>query len=420
MVDFIVTYCKAGLLWFSAFNSSSLLLLLAAVQLMAFCALWRWRWRDYYLPRKYFLCAEDDARVPAAAPLLTARPVKASIVIPCYNSGKVLEEHLSAILEQNFDDYEVIVVDEASTDDTRIVLQQLEARYKHLRHTFVPDSARYVSRAKLAVTLGIRSARSPWVVLTTPDSLPRGNNWLSTLAAHFSDEVDFVLGCATYGRSGAGSKRAVYERLRRQLLFFRAARSGRAVGADRANMAVRREWFLANKGYEDSLASPYGEDELLVAALSREGRTSLALHPDAVVEEEFPGKETVREERICRREVMRHWSRRGRLFLLREGGATFAAYVMLLSSLFYIGVRLSGVFGLHEPAVWHYATDACVLLVGLLAFFFPYGLLRRTLGLLELPRFNVLFMIWRGLAQPWNHLSQKFSRWRRRHEFVRR
>lgn len=204
MVDFIVTYCKAGLLWFSAFNSSSLLLLLAAVQLMAFCALWRWRWRDYYLPRKYFLCAEDDARVPAAAPLLTARPVKASIVIPCYNSGKVLEEHLPAILEQNFDDYEVIVVDEASTDDTRIVLQRLEARYKHLRHTFVPDSARYVSRAKLAVTLGIRSARSPWVVLTTPDSLPRGNNWLSTLAAHFSDEVDFVWGVLRMAEVGLG------------------------------------------------------------------------------------------------------------------------------------------------------------------------------------------------------------------------
>ena len=50
-----------------------------------------------------------------------------SIVIPTYNSAKYLPETLSSILSQSFQDIEIIIVDDASTDDTREVIQSINS-----------------------------------------------------------------------------------------------------------------------------------------------------------------------------------------------------------------------------------------------------------------------------------------------------
>lgn len=417
-MDFVTNYWFPVSQWLAELNQPVFLFSVAGIQLLAVLALCRWRWRDYFIPRS-LLAQKVETEEPAEEPLFLSRPLQASIVIPCYNTAEALEANLPAFLEQRFDDYEVIVVDEASTDDTSLILQRLEAQYSHLRHTFVPDTARYVSRIKLAVTLGVRAARAPWIVLTTPDACPRNELWLATLAQHFSDEADFVLGCATYAET-AGAKRAVYERLRRQLMLYRAARSGAAIGADRANMALRRGWFLANKGYADSLTSPLGEDDLLIAAMSRSGRTALAVTSDAVVEEAFPGKAALRDARIYRREVMRHWSPRGRRFLFREGAASLSAYVLLLAALCYGLLRFAGYSASLTFPLWACSVDVFVLLLWLLGILLPYALLRRLSRRLALPRFNAFYLMWEGLVQPWRHAGQRFARWRRRHDFVRR
>lgn len=390
------------------------------VQWLALCALWRWRWRDYLLPEARAAERPADPQPEGGTRILISRPLKASIVVPSCNAAKELEETLPALLEQEFEDYEVIVVDEASTDDTQLVLQRLESRYSHLRHTFVPASARYVSRSKLAVTLGIRAARAPWVVLTTAGARPVGPQWLARLAKNFTDEYDFVLGYANYDAEGHGLKRAIYERMRRQLMLFRAARSGAAIGADKANMAVRRGWFLANKGYADNLTVPLGEDDLLVASLSRPGRTALGISREAVVEEAVPEVFSLHDERVCRREVIRHWSKRGYMYLRREGAATGAAYVLMAVALIYVAVRSAGYVAWGFQPSWLTVTDVLALLSWLTALLLPYGVMRRTARRLGVRRFNAFFMMGQGVAQPWRTLSCKIVRWCRRHDFVRR
>ena len=393
---------------------------LVGVQLLAVCALWRWRWRDYLLPEARHLERADKSDTEAGVRILMSRPLKASVVVPSCNAAQDLEKHLPALLEQEFEDYEVIVVDEASTDDTQLILQRLENRYSHLRHTFVPASARYVSRAKLAVTLGIKAARAPWVVLTTAGAKPVGPQWLARLAENFTDEHDFVLGYANYDAEEHGQKQATFERLRRQLMLFRAARSGRAIGADNANMAVRRGWFLANKGYADNLTIPLGEDDLLIASLSRPGRTALGICREAVVEESVPEIFSQWEERVCRREVLCHWSKRGRRYLMREGAATGAAYVFMLAALFYVVLRSAGYVAWGFSFSWLAATDTVAVLSWLVAMLLPYGIMRRTVCRLGGRRFNAFFMMGQGLAQPWRNLSCKIARWCRRRDFVRR
>ncbi len=57
-----------------------------------------------------------------------------SIGIPVYNGGKYLEETLDSILNQTFTDFEVIVSDNASTDNTREIVEAYAAKDPRVRY----------------------------------------------------------------------------------------------------------------------------------------------------------------------------------------------------------------------------------------------------------------------------------------------
>ena len=53
---------------------------------------------------------------------------KVSVIIPAYNSDKWLEETINSVLAQTYKDYEIIIVDDGSTDDTRSVLEAIDEK----------------------------------------------------------------------------------------------------------------------------------------------------------------------------------------------------------------------------------------------------------------------------------------------------
>ena len=62
----------------------------------------------------------------------------------------------------------------------------------------IPKSSHYLSRRKLALTIGIKAANHEWVILTDADCRPESERWLTTMATHCTDENDIVLGYTNY------------------------------------------------------------------------------------------------------------------------------------------------------------------------------------------------------------------------------
>ena len=88
-----------------------------------------------------------------------SRPKEAiSVIIATHNQADALRRNLPRILEQEYERFEVIVVNDASTDDTEDVLKTLELKYANLHHTFTPSGARHISHKRLYQGRPIRMA----------------------------------------------------------------------------------------------------------------------------------------------------------------------------------------------------------------------------------------------------------------------
>lgn len=106
-----------------------------------------------------------------------------SVIITTYDQANELKEGLPVFLTQEYNPgYEVVVVDESSTDDTDDVLKLLKQDYAHLYSTFLPRPNRLVNRPKLAYNVGIKAAKYEWIILTDINRKPDNPNMLQIIS----------------------------------------------------------------------------------------------------------------------------------------------------------------------------------------------------------------------------------------------
>ena len=197
-----------------------------------------------------------------------------SVIICARNEADNLRKFLPAILEQDYPEFEVIVINDASTDETEDVLGRMEEKYPHLYHSFTPDSARYISHKKLALTLGIKASKHDWLVFTETNCMPAGNQWLRLMARNFTPQTQIVLGYSGYDRTkGWLHKRVAFDTLFQSLRYLGFALAGKPYMGVGRNMAYRKELFFKQKGYSSHLNLQRGEDDLFVNQLATRTNT---------------------------------------------------------------------------------------------------------------------------------------------------
>ena len=125
---------------------------------------------------------------------------KIAVVMAVNDHAQELEEHLEKFLNLPFNGhYRVIVVDEASTDDTSDVLKRMKAAHDNLYTTFLPRSVRNPSKTRLALTIGVKATTSPRVVLASINRPPTSVSWLQELS---DSTAEIVMAYSNRKKSG--------------------------------------------------------------------------------------------------------------------------------------------------------------------------------------------------------------------------
>jgi len=188
-----------------------------------------------------------------------------SVIICARNEEENLKSFLPSVLDQDYPDYEVIVVNDCSEDETYDILGEYLKKYPNLKVSNISKDPKFTHNKKFAQFIGIKAAKNEFLIFTDADCRPESNKWLHYIAAGFNDTIDFVLGYGGYfSEKGLLNKYIRYDSMVIAMQYFgMTIRRAPYMGVGR-NLAYRRSMFFSKKGFGRHTHLASGDDDLFV------------------------------------------------------------------------------------------------------------------------------------------------------------
>ena len=206
-----------------------------------------------------------------------------SVIICAKDEAENLRKFLPFVLQQEYPVFEVIVINDGSTDETDNLLNDLSVEYPNLRTTFVPIGANNLSTKKLGLTLGIKASKHDLLLFTDADCMPEDKHWIARMARNFTPQTEFVLGYGAYlHKKGFLNRLISYDTLFIALQYMGMAAASKPYMGVGRNLAYRKETFFAQKGFASTLHLCSGDDDLMVNKACTPSNTRVEIAPDSV------------------------------------------------------------------------------------------------------------------------------------------
>ncbi len=205
-----------------------------------------------------------------------------SIIICARNESENLQAYLPRVLQQEYPgNYEVIVVNDASEDESELVLARMKDQYKNLYYTNIPYDKKFRHGKKLAVTLGIKAAKYEHLLFTDADCEPAGLFWLKTMAAGFAQGKDIVLGYGPYKKQkGFVNFWQRYDTFHIAIQYMSFALRGAPYMGVGRNMAYKKSLFEKNQGFKKHQHILSGDDDLFIRDVATKTNVAIVAFPD--------------------------------------------------------------------------------------------------------------------------------------------
>lgn len=280
----------------------------------------------------------------------SAPDLPVSVVICARNEYMNLAVNLPLILQQDYPNFEVVVVNDNSDDDSNFLLQELSQEFNNLSIVTISQTLNFFSGKKFPLSIGIKSAKHDLLLLIDADCKPRGSQWLRQMQRNFTSGADIVLGYGAY-EPGPGliNKLIRFDTLHIAIQYLSLALSHLPYMGVGRNLAYRKSLFYKHNGFISHYHIASGDDDLFVnkAATSRNTRIEIT-----------PGSHTLSQAKTTLSAWMRqkrrhfsssHYYKAGHKFVLSLYlGSQFlflASFVYLISQGWMYQIVL-GIFGL--------------------------------------------------------------------------
>ena len=216
-----------------------------------------------------------------APPPGTNQPLPVSIVIAAKNEESNLPRLLEALIRQEYGTFEIIIINDCSTDSTSEVIRKYAKRSPIISGVDIAQVPTGWNSKKYALSQGIYKAKHPIILLTDADCIPKSDFWIKKIACCFDKKTDFVLGFSPYEKSGGLLNQWIqFETLYTGIQYLSSAINGNPYMGVGRNLAYRKKTFSAHgfKGYAHVTG---GDDDIFVNRHANLANTNICISEEA-------------------------------------------------------------------------------------------------------------------------------------------
>lgn len=204
-----------------------------------------------------------------------------TIIIAARNEAKNLTKNLGAILEQDYPNFEVIVINHQSIDDSKYVLYTYKQSFPHLKVIELEKNHHQKVGKKLPLSVGIKGAKYEHLFFTDADCMPASNQWLKTMASHFTEKKQIVIGYGPYTKT-PGLLNAIirFDTAWIGMNYLGSANRNQAYMAVGRNFGYTQSVYHGVEGFKSHYSVLSGDDDLFVQDAAKDKNYSICIEPE--------------------------------------------------------------------------------------------------------------------------------------------
>lgn len=189
-----------------------------------------------------------------------------SIIVCAQNEQENLKTFIPKLLAQKYNaKFEVVVVNDGSTDDSNDVLERMAQEHSNLKITFLPKAAKYMSRKKMCLSIGIKASAYDVLVFTDADCCPTSDQWLDKIASHHNEENNVVIGASRFEKTeGLLGSLIDYDNLFNTMQYMGYAICGKPYRGTIRNLSYNKNTYYKAKSFSQHLNLEAGEDDIIL------------------------------------------------------------------------------------------------------------------------------------------------------------
>jgi len=232
----------------------------------------------YYLLRYYLKLARHKDGSP------NQNTNQVTIIIPVRNEEERIREILDNFTAQQFEDYQLLVINENSEDNTYEILNVLAETNPKLKVTTLSQEIRF--SGKQAINIGMKGASSPWILLLTPFSGPINPAWLEKLNTIITPETEAVIAYTNLERAkGFRNLLCRLERFNQFMISGAWTLAGKPFVFNENNILFKKSMYFDTLGFRHKLNRNFANLELIFNENFKKGKVKISINPELAVRE---------------------------------------------------------------------------------------------------------------------------------------
>lgn len=212
--------------------------------------------------------------------------VPISVIICAKNEAKNLKKNLPFFLDQEYPKFEIILINDSSTDKTLKVMEKFKAEHSNIKIVDVKNIEAFWGNKKYALTLGIKVASNNHLLFSDADCRPVSKRWIHEMSSHFSHGKSIVIGYGAYRTIPKSflNKLIRFETLLTAVQYFSYAKIGLPYMAVGRNLAYTKNTFFEARGFMNHMSIKSGDDDLFVNQIAHTSNTALCYSKESFTE----------------------------------------------------------------------------------------------------------------------------------------